>query len=363
MLDYIKQWYERHFSDPQVIILALVLLVGFTIIVFLGDILAPVIAAVVLAYVLEGVVLRMEGFRIPRSIAVTIVLMVFILLFLFIVFGVMPLITRQLTQLIKELPSMLARGQEYLLLLPERYPAVFSQQQIQSVIETIRAELLSMGQEIVSMSVAKFVGVFTFVVYLFVVPIMVFFGLKDKKLIQAWGERFLPPKRDLTAKVWRDVDAKIGSYIRGKLIEIMIIWVVSYIVFEIMGLNYSMLLSFLVGISVIIPYVGAVVVTAPVAIIAYFQWGVGAAAFWYLMGAYLVIQVVDGNVLVPILFSEVVNLHPVAIIVAILFFGGLWGVWGVFFAIPLATLIDTVLNAWPRLDERQMPELDHSPPE
>jgi putative permease len=64
--------------------------------------------------------------------------------------------------------------------------------------------------------------------------------------------------------------------------------------------------------------------------------------------AYLVIQALDGNVLVPLLFSEVVNLHPVAIIVAILVFGGLWGFWGVFFAIPLATLVNAVITAWPR---------------
>jgi putative permease len=62
---------------------------------------------------------------------------------------------------------------------------------------------------------------------------------------------------------------------------------------------------------------------------------------------YLVIQVLDGNVLVPLLFSEAVNLHPVAIILAVLFFGGIWGIWGVFFAIPLATLIKAIINAWP----------------
>jgi putative permease len=51
---------------------------------------------------------------------------------------------------------------------------------------------------------------------------------------------------------------------------------------------------------------------------------------------------------VPLLFSEAVNLHPVAIILAVLFFGGIWGMWGVFFAIPLATLVKAVINAWPR---------------
>jgi putative permease len=106
-----------------------------------------------------------------------------------------------------------------------------------------------------------------------------------------------------------------------------------------------MLLSLLVGLSVIIPYVGATVVTIPVAVVAYMQWGV-ESQFMVALGAYLVIQLLDGNVLVPLLLSEVVNIHPIAVIASILVFGGLWGFWGVFFAIPLATVVQAVLNAW-----------------
>jgi putative permease len=103
----------------------------------------------------------------------------------------------------------------------------------------------------------------------------------------------------------------------------------------------------LVGFSVIIPYIGAAIVTIPVAIIAFIEFGFTMQFGWVLI-AYAIIQMLDGNVLVPILFSEVVNLHPIAIIVAVLFFGGIWGVWGVFFAIPLAILLQGVLSAWPR---------------
>ena len=62
--------------------------------------------------------------------------------------------------------------------------------------------------------------------------------------------------------------------------------------------------------------------------------------------AYAAIQLFDGNILAPLLLSGVVNLHPVAIIISVLLFGGLWGVWGVFFAIPLATLVNTVIKTW-----------------
>jgi len=68
-------------------------------------------------------------------------------------------------------------------------------------------------------------------------------------------------------------------------------------------------------------------------------------------GAYLVIQFLDGNFLVPLLFSNAVNLHPITIVSAVLAFGGLWGVWGVLFAIPLATLVKAIYTAWPRQDK------------
>jgi putative permease len=122
---------------------------------------------------------------------------------------------------------------------------------------------------------------------------------------------------------------------------------VTFIVFVLMGLEFAMLLGLMVGLSVIIPYIGAVVVTVPVAVVAYFQWGWGSEFLWLLV-AYTTIQMLDGNMLVPWLFSEVVDLHPIAIIVAVLLFGGLWGFWGIFFAIPLATLVQAVLKAWPR---------------
>ena len=115
-----------------------------------------------------------------------------------------------------------------------------------------------------------------------------------------------------------------------------------------------MLLAVLVGVSVLIPFIGAAVVTFPIALVAFFQWGFGTD-FYVLIAAYFIIQILDGNVLVPLLFSEVTDLHPIAIIVAVLLFGGLWGFWGVFFAIPLATVVQAVLLAWPRPSALEAP--------
>jgi len=196
------------------------------------------------------------------------------------------------------------------------------------------------------LSLGSVVDVITIVVYLVLLPTLVFFFLKDKRRILEWLRGFLPRDYTLTKQVWFEVDLQIGNYIRGKFWEILIVCSATLMTFEFLGLQFAVLLAVIVGLSVLIPFVGAAVVTIPVVLIAWSQWG-ATSEFWWVVIAYFIIQILDGNVLVPLLFSEVVNLHPVAIIVAILVFGGIWGLWGVFFAIPLATLVQAVINAWP----------------
>ncbi len=346
-MQVITDWFRRYFSDPQVVFLALFLLVGFAVVLTMGDMLAPVLASVVIAYLLEGLVMMLERVAVPRLLAVVIVFSAFISFVTLLLFGILPLLSRQVTDLFQQIPSMIAAGQQALMQLPERYPDIITAEQIQELIATLRNELATFGQDVLSLSLSSLVGFLTIAVYLILMPLLVFFFLKDRDLIIDWFKGYLPHHRRIASTVWTDVDRQLSNYVRGKFWEILIIWSASFITFSAFGLNYAMLLGVLVGLSVIIPYIGATVVTLPVLLIAWFQWG-WTPDFAWLAAAYFVIQALDGNVLVPLLFSEVVNLHPVAIIVAILVFGGLWGFWGVFFAIPLATLVQAVLVAWPR---------------
>jgi len=348
-MQVLTNWFRRYFSDPQIVFLAVSLLVGFAIVLTMGNMLGPVLASIVIAYLLEGLVafLQRHGWR--RISSVSVVYSLFILFVVLILFGIMPLVSRQVTDLVQQLPLMISEGQKVVMELPERYPDIISTEQIQNVIGTIHAEIATFGQQVLSWSLASVVGIITLLVYMILVPFLVFFFLKDRDLILGWFKRYLPKHRRIAGTVWRDVDRYISNYVRGKFWEILIIWAVSYVTFYAFGLNYAMLLGMLVGLSVIVPYIGASIVTLPVLLIAWFQWGWTPQLAW-LGGTYLLIQALDGNILVPLLFSEVVDLHPVAIIVAILVFGGLWGFWGVFFAIPLATLVQAILSAWPHHD-------------
>ena len=343
----ITNWIKRHFSDPQVVFLGGFLVVLLAVLLLAGRMMAPVVAAVIIAYLLEGLIGPLQRRAVPRLFAVLIIYLGFLLVVILILFGLLPLISKQSTQLIRQIPVMLAEGQAVLQRLPELYPEVISAAQVSELMAAIRTELMAWGQRVLSVTVASVLGLITVVIYLVLLPVLVFFMLKDKSLIVGWLQHFLPRNRQLAGKVWSEVDRQIGNYIRGKFLEVIIVWVVSYMVFLGFDLQYAMLLSMVVGLSVLVPYIGAAVVTVPVVVVALFQFGWSSDLAW-LVAAYLVIQILDGNLLAPVLLSEVTDLHPVAIITAVLFFGGLWGLVGIFFAIPLATVVQAVVHAWPR---------------
>ncbi len=346
-MNLVVAWLKRQFTNPQVVILGGIFLACFLVIYFLGRMLLPLFVAVAIAYMLEGVIQALARSRLPRIVLVVVVFSVFLAMLLAACLILIPVLIKQVTQLVQQIPNMVDQVQLMLTQLPEKYPRYVSHEHIDTLLASLRTELAVFGQNIMARIFDSVVGFITVVVYVVIVPLLVFFFLKDKDKIIVWFTGFLPHERSLSVQVWRDADRQIGNYIRGKAWEICIVWAASYIVFAFFKLPYAMLLSLMVGFSVVVPYVGATVVTVPVVLVAYFNFGV-CPAFLYVTGAYLVVQTLDGMLLVPLLFAEVVNLHPVATISALFVFGGLWGFWGVFFAIPLATLIHAVLTAWPR---------------
>ncbi len=346
MLEMLLQWYRRRFTDPQAIALLAILVAGFCILYFFSGILAPLLFAIVLAYLLEWPTVRLQHCGCSRTLAVCIVLTIFTGIVMLLVFVVAPLTWQQGVNLMADLPSMLNRFYAMAATLPKRYPALVDAGILDMMTDNLRSRISGVGESVVKYSLASLVGILTLSIYLVIVPLMVFFLLKDKDQMLRAVRRVLPRDRGLAGLVWSEMNQQITNYIRGKVLEMVIVGIATYLVFFFLDMRYSLLLAVLVGFSVLIPYIGAMLVTIPVFVVALFQWGIGAD-FWTLIAAYLVVQGLDGNLLVPLLFSEAVNLHPLVIILAVVIFGGMWGFWGVFFAIPLATLVKAVYHAWP----------------
>ena len=351
MIKIFRKWMYRYFADQEAVLVVVLLVAGIAVLMTMGDILAPMIASIVIAFLMEGMVARLNGRGVPHIVSVCITFVVLVGAMAVVLLIVLPGLWQQLVNLFTEIPRMLAEARRVALLLPEQYPTIFSEETIDTIIRNATNKIGALGENVLSISITKLPVFIGLVIYIVLVPILVFFFLKDGKKILRQLASLLPDERPVMTKIWVEMNIQIANYVRGKAIEILVVAAVSFIVFQLMGLNYALLLAIAVGFSVVIPYIGAAVVTLPIAVIAYFQWG-WSSEFMWLMIAYGIIQMLDGNVLVPLLFSEAVNLHPIAIILSVLVFGGIWGFWGIFFAIPLATLIKAIINAWPVRENR-----------
>nr|WP_314741420.1 AI-2E family transporter [uncultured Haemophilus sp.] len=349
MLNLFQTWYRQKFNDPQIAALAGILLIGFGIIYFFSDLIMPLLIAIVLAYLLEVPIRVLERIM-PRTLSVVIVLGSALSLVSFLLVVMLPSLWNQAVNFIRDLPTMFNLLSEWLQTLPEHYPELVDYSMLDSFVNSMKAKILGYGESLLSISVNSLINLVGLGVYAFLVPLMVFFLLKDKSLFLGSLANLLPKNRRLATRVWVEMQDQIANYIHGKCLEIAIVGIITYIILMFFGLRYSLLLSVVVGLSVLVPYIGAVIATIPIALIALLEFGL-SPDFYYLMLAFVISQLLDGNLVVPFLFSEAVNLHPLIIIIAVLIFGGLWGFWGIFFAIPLATLVKAVFNAFSSSEE------------
>ncbi|MFT4925310.1 MAG: putative permease [Phenylobacterium sp.] len=345
MVEFLLDWYKRKFSDPESVTLFLLLVIGSVTLYWVGHIMVPVLVAVVIAYLLEWPVAKLNASGLSRTAATSLVLLTFVSGMTALAVGLVPNLWQQASNLVAEAPTMLEQGKSYARLLPDKYPDLVNSEQIQWTLDKVDTWMIHIGEQLVSASFSTIVDLVALMIYLILVPLMIFFMLKDKDVLMAGFKTLLPTTRRLITQVSNEMNVQIMNYIRGKVIEIVVVGIATYVVLAIFDMRYAALFGLLVGLSVLVPYIGAVVVTIPVVLVALAQWGV-SPEFWYAMIAYTVVQGLDGNLLVPLLFSEAVDVNPVFIVIAVLFFGGLWGFWGVFFAIPLAALVKAVLSAW-----------------
>lgn len=353
-VEVVKQWINRYFSNTETIYLLVAALVFLLLLLSIGRYLAPILTGFVFAYVLQGVVDRLVRWRVPNLLAVIIAMLLFVGGLFALVLVILPVVWTQLQEVVTQLPKLVPQIQIALINFSEQNPTLLSKDLMDGVLKNFQTTLEGSSDDVVGWLARQLPHLFATVIFLVLVPIAMFFFLKDREVLLQYFARFLPKKRPTIDRIGQDLSIQLGSYIRGKFLEILIVGTVTYVAFLLLGLKYAALLALLVGLSVVFPFIGAAVVTIPVVVVALMQFGFSAEFLWIIL-AYTVIQTLDGNLLVPLLFAEVVKLHPLAIIASVLIFGGLGGVWGLFFAIPLAILIKAGADAWPREESSASP--------
>ena len=341
MRSLVRQFLNRFFSNEESIYFALLLIAFSIFIIFFGNVLLPVIVSIVIAFLLNGLMRTFVSMNISGRLSLTLTLIIFFGVYLSL-FMALPSIGTQINNLLQNLPSIVSSFQTTITEMNN----YFSEEDL----DLIFANLSNQLNNLLSSALGQLAGtislMFNAILYAIMIPLMVFFFLKDKNVLLPIAAVILPKDNRLMKSVFAEMNDQLFNYVTGKFLEMIIIASASYALFAILGLPYAILIAILVGLSVIIPIFGAILVTIPVVLVGLYEWGLTENFYW-LLGVYLLIQILDGNVLVPILFSNRNNLHPVIIIISVLFFGGIWGFWGLFFAIPLATFIKAIINSWP----------------
>lgn len=374
MLTLLRNWYLRHFSKPGTVEFAIVLIVCFLIVYYLMWLVGPIVIAICIAYILDFFVVYLEKkLNFKRNFASIIVMTSFIAIALMLLILVVPLIIKQAAEFYntililgdnvagalhleqntgkdaKNIDALIAQNIYYIIeSMPDPLPSMLTEESFGQYITQIRTAAMAFLAGLMRNNLMpSVINVFTFLLYLVVVPIFTFLILYNKYSIKNNIKTYiLPQNQNIINQFWPRLNNQIQGYIRGKILHIIIITIVNTLAFSLFNLNYAFLLGLGVGLSVVIPYVGAVIIVVPVISIALFQFGLSSTFAWLLV-VYTIIQLVDSNVLTPLLFSKTSNLDALSILTAILIFGGLWGFWGVFFAIPLATFIKTIITQWP----------------
>ena len=331
-----KRFFLNADLNKLFLVIAVILL---TLWLFINE-LTPLLIGIVVAYVLKEPAKKLEQLGLSRALSagfITILLVLFISVCLY----ALPKLLLQFRGLGGEAPqifkSLAALTESINNILPE--DLAIESKDVSGKLGVFSANI---GDYILKNTLSFAQDIFSLFVFMVVLPLLVFFLLKDKDVLLVSLQKYAP-QSPIFGELWGDMDEQFGSYVRGKLIEAGLLFSVSWIAFLFLGLKYSFALALMIGFSVFVPFVGAVAVTFPVVAVAYLQFG-WSSEFAWVVAIYTVIQTLDGQALVPLLFSEVVKLHPVVIFAAIIFFGNLWGFWGVFFAIPLASLVKTLLH-------------------
>lgn len=345
MISFLKNFFQRYFYDDEHYAALFFLIISLVIFYFLGDVLAPILISILIAYILNGLMIFLEQKGNSRMLSLTVTLFIFSLFYLSI-FLLLPFLSRQILLLVSDLPQIFESVNTFLSTQLNNYSNSFSSNQLEEALTNAFSYIPILFQNALLQLNSGFAAVMNALLYLIIIPFLVFFFLKDKEIFIGYLKILLPRKRDLLSIIWNDLNIQLYGYLRGKGLEMLIVTIATGLVFYLQGVNYSIILAILVGLSVLIPYVGAILVTIPVLLIGLFQWGLDSSFYIY-FASYLLIQGLDGNVLMPLLLGREVKLHPVLIITAVLIFGGIWGFWGLLFAIPIATFLRAILVSWP----------------
>lgn len=307
---------------------------------FLWHLLLPFFIACLIAYLIFPLIKKIHSFNIPKGIAILLIYLLFFGGTTYLLYRIYPMVIHQLRDFNEHLPQFIAtyealiyRIYEYTSFLPEAVHDKMDQ-----LINSLEHSL----DKVLTKLVGGFTKIFDMIVVITVIPVLVFYFLKDYDKIKAFIKKFIPKKYQRQSSLMcHAIDKSLGNYFRGLLIVCSFVSVTTFIVFYFLKIKYALLLSIIMGVTNIIPYFGPIIGAVPAIAVTFMTSG---KLVVFVLISIFVIQLIESNLLSPYIVGKSISIHPVAIIFALLLGGELFGVIGMIIAVPLLTILKVITN-------------------
>ncbi|GBF73863.1 AI-2E family transporter [Paenibacillus sp. 598K] len=306
---------------------------------FVKAVFGPFVLAMIISYVLNPVVGALSDRRVPRGVAVMLIYVVFLAAIAVLLMHMVPLLIRQLDELNNHMPELTLRAQSLykqmnqLSFLPQGLREGIEQSLIQ-LERKASAAILDFANNIGAVLDALFIA--------FIIPFLAFYMLKDLDVFERTVMTYVPRShRQGVVRMLKEIDEALGSYIRGQVLVCLLVGLLAYLGYWIVGLPYPFLLAGIVAVFNIIPYVGPFFGAAPALIMA-------ATISWKMvllvLAVNLICQVLEGNVISPQVVGRTLHMHPLFIIFALLVGGEAAGILGMILAVPIFAALKVIVQ-------------------
>lgn len=337
---------SRHAIRIQAIFWGAFFIVTIILLRLLGPVMAPFVTGLAIAYMLNPLATSL-GQKMPRGLAAVAVLLSFLLLVTLFIVLLSPLIAKQATELIANIPEYIERFKAALNDYILRFNQLLGDEDVQKIRDAAGTQVGTVLKGATGVLFGVWSGGMALIdiaTFLVITPVVAFYCLRDWPLLTKKVEDLFPlDMADTLRAMFREFDMRLSGFVRGQLLVCLCLGAIYGISLTLIGLNFGLAIGLLAGLLSFIPYVGSTfgfVASVGVALVQY----EGYKMPLVVIAIFLVGQFIEGNFLTPKLVGERIGLHAVWVIFALMAGGSLFGFTGLLLAVPVAALLGVVVR-------------------
>lgn len=306
---------------------------------FIGRILTPFIIAAFISYLLYPVVTKLNQFNISKGFAVIIIYLLFFSLMTILFYKSFPVFVHQLQDLSEQLPQSMILYEKII------YSVYESTSFLPEIVHDKMDDFIYRIEQSVERQIENILeraaNLFDFVITITIIPVLVFYFLKDFIEMKKSLQKLVPEKYfQRIDTMLRAIDESLGGYVRGQLIISSAVMFVTYVIYHTFQLKYALVLAVIMGLMNVIPYFGPIIGTIPAVAVA-------MTTSWKLVIVVLVttliVQTLENSFLSPYVMGKSVQIHPVLIILTLIIGAEIGGIIGMIIAVPFITIVRAII--------------------